>query len=406
MPSASRPSRPGMRDVLGRPHVAAMLTSTLVGRLPTAMAPIALLLAVRAEGGSVLVGGILSALFALSAAIGQPLLGRLVDRTRLAPVAAVSAVLSGAAFGALAFLGCTAHPLAGAALTVLAGAMTPPLEAGLRALWPRLVPDPRKQHTAFTLDSVSQEITFIAGPLLATVLCQLVSPTAALAACAVVGTAGSLAVATRTPARWAPTARHAVHWLGPLRSHSLLLLLAAMLCMGTSLGAFHVMALAVGSANGIGWLSGLMSAAQATGSLIGGLLYARAPLSLPLPKQLLWAAGGYALCFTPLLLTAPPLLSVLFSICAGLFVAPLLAITFMLSDRLAPAGTAAEAAAWVVAIIGVGQALGASLTGRLAADGTTAAAAVPVLAAVLTAAVPLLRTTLLAPATTPSERTV
>ncbi|MFF2041806.1 MFS transporter [Kitasatospora sp. NPDC058170] len=403
--SPVRSSRPGMRDVLARPHVAAMLAGTLVGRLPAAMAPIALLLAVRAAGGPVLLGGALAALYGLAAAIGQPLLGRLVDRTLLALVAATSAAVSGAAFTALALIGCADHPVAAAALAVLAGAATPPLEAGLRALWPRLVPDPRAQHAAYTLDSVSQESVFVTGPLLATGLCQLLSPAAALAACALAGAAGTLAVALRDPARWAPNGRRAGHWAGPLRSRGLLLLLASMTLLGVNLGAFNVLAVALADRHASGWLAGLLPAALAVGSLLGGLAYARSPWSMPLARQLLCAAGGYAILFAPLAFTTLSAAVVALSACPGLYLSPLLANSFILSERLAPPGTATEAAAWMIAVIGVGQALGTALAGRLAEHGTAAVAAVPVLAAALAAAALLARNDLLAPANTPREKT-
>ncbi|MFF2955711.1 MFS transporter [Kitasatospora sp. NPDC057965] len=405
MPPATATLRPGMRAVLARPHVTAMLAGTLVGRLPTAMAPIALLLAVRADGGPVLLGGALAACYGLAAAFGQPLLGRLVDRTRLAPITALSTAVASAAFTALAVLGAADHPLAAAGLAALAGAATPPLEAGLRALWPRLVPDPDAHRAAYTLDSVSQETVFVTGPLLATALCQLASPAAALAACALTGAAGSLAVILRPPARWRPPATRAGHWTGPLRSHGLLLLLAAMALLGANLGSFSVLAVALADRHAIGWLAGLLPALLAVGSLLGGLVYARSPWNLPLPRQLVYASAGYAICFAPLLITTAPPLTASLSTLPGLYLAPLLAIAFQLADRLAPVGTATEAAAWLIAIIGVGQALGTALAGRLAEHGPAAVAALPVLAAALAAAVLLTRTDLLEPATTAPEKT-
>ncbi|MFB8203078.1 MFS transporter [Kitasatospora purpeofusca] len=400
----ARSSRPGLRDVLARPHVPAMLAGTLVSRLPTAMAPVALLLAVRADGGPVLLGGLLAALYGLAAAIGQPLLGRVVDRTRLAPVTAVSGAVTGAAFAALAVLGCAEHPFAATALAVLAGAATAPTEPGLRALWPRLVPDDAAQRVAFALDSASQELIFVAGPLVAMLLCQLASPAAALGASALLGAGGCLAVSVQIPARWASPRRAPVRWSGPLRSRGLLLLLAAMTFLGVNLGSFNVLAVALADRHASGWLAGLLPAALAAGSLLGGLVYARSPWSMPLSRQLLCAAGGYAILFAPLAFTNAPAPTVALSACPGLYLSPLLAVSFMLSDRLAPPGTATEAAAWMIAVIGVGQAAGTALAGRLAEHGPAAVAAVPVLAAALAAAVLIARTDLFAGTDTPREK--
>ncbi|MFJ9446733.1 MFS transporter [Kitasatospora sp. NPDC101235] len=402
--STDRP-RPTSREVLARPHVRALLAGTLVGRLPTAMAPLALLLAVRAEGGPVVLGAVLAALYGLAGAVGQPLLGRLVDRTRLGIVSALAASVAFTAFALLAATDLATRPLIAGALAVLAGAATPPLEAGLRALWPRLVPDPAEQRVAFTLDSVSQEIVFVAGPLGATVLCELLSPTAALLACAIVGGIGAAIVATRPPAGWPPAERREVHWSGPLRSRGLLVLLAAMLCLGVNLGAFNVLAIGLADRTGAGWLTGLLPAALSVGSLLGGISYTRSPWPFSPQRQLLAAAGGYAVCFTPMLFATFPLAALAFGVVPGLYLSPLLACAFALCDGLAPKGAVTEAAAWLVAVVGVGQAVGTAIAGRLADHGTTPVAALAVFAAFLAAAVLLPRTDLLTPHPTTSQET-
>ncbi|GAB7185665.1 hypothetical protein ATKI12_5496 [Kitasatospora sp. Ki12] len=403
-PASSSRHRPTTRDVLARPHVPALLAGTLIGRLPTAMAPLALLLAVRAAGGPVLLGAVLAALYGLAGAIGQPLLGRLVDRTLLGPVSAVAASVAFVAFSLLAVVDLAARPVSAGALAVLAGAATPPLEAGLRALWPRLVPDPAEQRVAFTLDSISQEIVFVAGPLAASATCELLSPAVALWTCGVIGVFGTGIVATRPPASWPPAERREVHWSGPLRSRGLLVLLAAMLCLGVNLGAFNVLAVALADRTGASWLTGLLPAALSVGSLAGGIAYTRSPWPFSPQRQLLTAAGGYALSFTPMVFATVPLAAVAFSVAPGLYLSPLLACAFLLCDRLARKGTATEAAAWLVAVIGVGQAIGTAVAGRLAAHGTAPIATVAVFAAVLAAAV-LLRTDLLSTNPTTSQET-
>ncbi|MFF2747824.1 MFS transporter [Kitasatospora sp. NPDC058048] len=404
-PASTFRLRPTTRDVLARPHVPALLAGTLVGRLPTAMAPLTLLLAVRAADGPVVLGSILAALYALAGAIGQPLLGRLVDRSRLGIVSALGASVAFVAFSLLAATDLAARPLVAGVLAVLAGAATPPLEAGLRALWPRLVPDPAEQRVAFTLDSVSQEIVFVAGPLAATALCELLSPAAALWACGVIGGIGAGVVATRPPAGWPPTERREVHWSGPLRSRGLLVLLAAMLCLGVNLGAFNVLAITLADRTGAGWLTGLLPAALSVGSLLGGIAYTRSPWPLSPQRQLLAAAGGYALSFTPMLIATVPLAALAFAVAPGLYLSPLLAVAVALCDRLAPRGTATEAAAWLVAVVGVGQALGTAVAGRLAEHGTTSVATLTAFAAVLAAAVLLPRPDLLNPRPATSQET-
>ncbi|MET8623706.1 MFS transporter [Kitasatospora sp. NPDC004669] len=383
--SASAVERTGFRAVLSIRYVTPLLLGTLVGRLPTAMAPIALLLAVRAAGGGIVLGATLAACYGLAAALGQPALGRLVDRTFLAPVAASAAGLSSAALTALALTDPARHPLRAGALAIVAGLATAPLESGLRALWPRLVPDPAQQRAAYTLDSTSQEIVFVAGPVTATALAQTIAPAAALLACAIVGAVGALAVAACPPSyRWRPE-RHPVHWLGPLRSRGLLLTLAAMGFLGMALGSVPVLALDMAARLHTGWLTGLLPGAFAAGSLLGGILYARRTWPGRTAHHLIATSAGFAAGFLPLLTAPSPGAAVALVLVPGLFLAPMLTAAFVLADRLAPAGTATEAAAWMVAVAGIGQATGTCLTGNLTTSGPLTTAVVPALAAATTA---------------------
>ncbi|MEU4113271.1 MFS transporter [Kitasatospora sp. NPDC028055] len=356
-----------------------------MGRLPAAMAPIAVLLAARADHASTAFGALLAALYALAGAIGQPLLGRVVDRSTLAAVAVPAATVSGAAFIALAFVDCAAQPLAAAVLSVVAGAATPPLEAGLRAMWTRLV-EPRYHHKIFALDSASQEVVFVAGPLLATAVCLLASPDLALVACAVAGSAGTLTVAARLPASFRSAAR-AVHWLGPLRSTGLLVLLAASVFFGVTLGAFTVLALSYADWQHEGWLAGVLPAALSLGSLAGGAAWAKLKRPWPPSRALPAVGGAYAAGFAVLLLPAPPWLMITASVLPGLFLAPWLASVFAACDALAPSGTATEAAAWLIAVIGLGQAAGTAAAGQLTEFGHAATAVVPLVGAAVAAAV-------------------
>ncbi|MGW1974202.1 hypothetical protein [Streptomyces sp. NPDC001889] len=121
--------------VLARPHVVRLLTATLVGRLPTVMVPIAVILLITTASGSLATGGLLGAVYSLTAALSQPGTGRLRDRYGPVRVSGPGAVLHAATLLALPHAA-GAHG-AGAVATVVFAALTaPPLEAGLRALWP------------------------------------------------------------------------------------------------------------------------------------------------------------------------------------------------------------------------------------------------------------------------------
>ncbi|MFB7128243.1 MFS transporter [Kitasatospora sp. NPDC056273] len=352
------------RAVLGSPHVARLLGGTLIGRLPTGMAPIAILLLVRAEHGPLALAGALGALYGLASALGQPLLGRLVDRHGQTQVLVAATATASTAFLLLPCTGPVRHPVLAALTVLVAGLATPPLEAGLRALWPVLLPAAERQRTALSLDSSTQGLVFVAGPLLATGFAAGAGATTALVATATLGLLGTGLVVTARPSRaWTPAEfTEAVHWTGPLRVPGLRVLFAALIGTGVALGAVNVLALSAAERHHAGWLAGVMPAALSIGSMLGGLAYGRHAWPGAPAKHLVAASIGFAAGWLPLLLPDPaPAVAVLGAVLPGTFLAPLLTAAFLTVDRLAPHGESTEAFAWLIACIGVGQAAGTAL---------------------------------------------
>ncbi|MFI9273994.1 MFS transporter [Kitasatospora sp. NPDC052896] len=376
--TATGPARDsGYRAVLGRRHVARLLGGTLIGRLPTGMAPIAIMLLVRAEDGSLALAGLLSALFGLAAAVGQPLLGRMVDRHGQTRVLVGA---TGAATTAFLLLPCaspTRHPVLAALAVVVAGLSTPPLEAGLRALWPVLVPDPDQQRAALSLDSATQGLVFVAGPLLATAFSAGAGPHTAVAATAALGLLGAGMVVSAEPSHtWSPNAREQ-HWLGPLRVPGLRVLFASLAGIGVALGAVNVLALSAAERHHAGWLAGLLPAALSVGSTLAGLLYGRRTWPGSPVAHLVTVTAGFTAGWLPLLPDPAPSVAVVCAVLPGLFLAPLLTASFLTVDALAPRGETTEAFAWLIAVIGTGQAAGTALASLAATAGPLVCAAVP-----------------------------
>ncbi|RMI40275.1 MFS transporter [Actinomadura harenae] len=351
----------GYVEFLRAPFAARLLGGTLLGRLPNGMAMLAVVLHVRAAGGGYPLAGTLGAVLGLSTAVGQPVLGRAMDRFGQAPVLLPASVASAAGFTLLAAFG--ADPLAVTVLAVvLAGFSTPPLEAGLRALWPSVLSDPGQVHAAYALDAAAQEILFTVGPLLVVAAAAISTP-AALLLTGALGIIGTIVVVTAQPSRrWRGEPRTG-DWAGPLRSSGLRVLLASLSMAGIALGVYAVAVVAYAERLHSETASGVLLAAMSAGALTGGLVYgARSwpgELHVRLPWLLVLLAAGYA----PLAL-APglPLMTVL-AFVSGVFLAPVLACSFSLVDRLAPAGTVTEAFAWIVAAIGAGSALGSFVAG-------------------------------------------
>ncbi|MFD9793341.1 MFS transporter [Streptomyces sp. NPDC059070] len=354
--------------VLAQPYVARLLAGTLLGRLPTGMVPVSMLLLVGAQGGSLSTAGMLCAAYGLASALGQPLLGRLVDRNGQTLVTTIAVLVTTLALLTLPHLNSTNTPALFAAVVVLAGLATPPLEANLRALWPSVLPDPSRQRAALALDTGSQGLIFITGPPLVAALTALTSPALTLTATALLGLTGATAVLTAPPSRaWQPhTSSNRSGFLGPLQHRGLVVLFIAVAGTGVALGAHTVWAVALADRTSTPLLSGLIPAALSVGSLIGGALYGRRTWPGSLTTHLSSAALAFALGWSALITRPGPAVAVGVSVLPGLFLTALVTSSFLTVDALAPAGTTTEAYAWLIASIGIGQATGTALAGPLA----------------------------------------
>ncbi|MGW6390784.1 MFS transporter [Streptomyces sp. NPDC055103] len=352
----------GYLDILRAPHAARLLAGTLVGRLPNGTGPIALTLFVRDQGGSYTLAGGLIAAYGVATAVGQPLLGRAVDLKGQPRVQLPAAVLSALGMVLLAFTGIGNLALAYAAV-VLAGLFTPPLEGGLRALWPSVLGREDRVHRAYALDAVAQEVMFTVGPLLLTLLVSLRSPAAALLVINVLGVLGALAVVLSEPSRTWRSAPREAHWLGALRSPGLLALLGSFFFVGLALGSITVAAVSYADDLGTPSVYGWLMAALGLGALLGGVAYGARPWAGTPEKRLRVLVLLLALCYLPLTLTPGPVAMTGLAVLSGVFLAPVLACAFIVVDRHAPAGTVTEAFSWLVTTFGVGSALGSAVAG-------------------------------------------
>ncbi|MGW4436489.1 MFS transporter [Streptomyces sp. NPDC004596] len=358
----------GYLEILRARHAARLLAGTLVGRLPNATAAIALVLFVRAEGGTYGLAGALAAVYGVANAVGQPVLGRLVDLYGQPRVQLPAAVMSALAMTVFAYSGTAALPLACAAVAA-AGLFTPPLEGGLRALWPSVLRREEQVHTAYAMDAVAQEVMFTVGPLLVTLCVSLWSERAALLVLNALGVLGALCVVLSPPSRAWRSAPREAHWLGALRSPGLLVLLGAFLFVGIALGSITVASVPYADEHGGDAVYGWLMAALGLGALIGGTVYGARAWSGPPERRLRVLVALLAVCYLPLTLMPGAVAMVLLSMVSGVFLAPCIACAFIIVDRHAPSGTVTEAFSWLVTTFTVGASVGTGLAGPVVQAG-------------------------------------
>lgn len=344
-------------------YIPRLLVSMVVGRLPTGMAALAILLVVRDRGADYALAGVLAGVYGAGQAVGAPLLGRVVDRLRQPAVLLGASIACAFGFVAFAAVDVAAAPLLAGGLVLLAGAATPPLEPCLRVLWSDVLPDHQMVQQAYSMDAAVQELIFTLGPLVVLGAVGLGGPAAGVLAAACTCLVGTVAFATSRPSRrWRgePGERH---WAGPLRSLALVRLLVGLVFVGLVIGAFTVAITAhaesVATRSAAAWLI----AANALGALIGGTANMVLRPSTDPARRLLWLTLALAAGYVPLVVAPGLFGTVPLAVLSGLALSPTLACSFILVSMVAPAGTATEAFAWAVTAFGTGFAVGSAVTG-------------------------------------------
>jgi MFS family permease len=352
-------------DVLRTPFVTRLLSSAVLGRMPTGMAGLAIVLLVREGGGSYAVAGTIAGIYSAALAVTSPLLGRLVDRVGQTRVLAGCAVASAVSFGALAAAGRGACPVVLAGLAALAGASIPPVGACMRALWSDLLGHDDRLQAAFAVESTVQELIFVVGPPLVALLAAAFSPGVAVLGTAVLLLTGVAVFASSPVSRaWRPRHR-AGDWAGPLRSPGIRAVLASIVLLAAAFGTVEVTVVAGAEQLGSRTLAGPLLALWALGSMAGGLAFGsrasdRGPERRMVGLLLLVVAG------IALLAVASGVVQLAAGmVLAGLGIAPAIACLYLLVDRLAPAGTVTEAFTWVTTAFASGFAAGNALGGSL-----------------------------------------
>lgn len=339
----------------------------LIGRMPMAMFGLGTVLFISAGSGQYGIAGSVAAVGALGYAVVAPQAARLVDRLGqrrvllpLTTVFAVSTVLLiiTVTLGAPVWAWFVPGAVAGAAM--------PSLGSMVRARWSTLLAGSPRLHTAFSLESVADEVCFVLGPAAVTLLATQVTPAAGIATAAMLCVAGTTWFAAQRgteppaskhqPAMTAPAA-------GRLAAPGLAILIPSYICLGAMFVSVDLSTVAFAQHFGHKPLAGFILGTYALGSATGGLWYGsrrwQAPVSRRFVITLALTVGGVSTFWAqPNLIT----LTCVIYLC-GLTIAPTLIAGFSLIEAQALPGRRTEAITWLSTGISVGVAAGSTITG-------------------------------------------
>lgn len=343
----------------------------LVARIPLPMTGIGIITMLSQLRGSYGLAGAVSAAFVLTYALLSPQISRLVDRhgqRRVLPIATAISVL-----GMALLLACAHWQAPDWTLfigAVLAGSM-PSMSAMVRARWTALYRGQPHLQTAYSLETVFDEVTFIAGPPLSVGLSVAVFPQAGPLAAALLLMLGVFALvmqhSTEPPveAQDAATAGSG----SVIRLANVRLLALLMVAMGVIVGTVDIVSVAFAEQVGQPAAASLVLSAYAVGSCVAGLLFGALKLQTPLHRLLLLGGLATAATTLPLLLVGSIAALAGAVLVAGLFFAPTMIVAMSLVERLVPERRLTEGMTWLLAGLNVGVALGAAASGQVVDDG-------------------------------------
>jgi MFS family permease len=368
------------RALLRVPAIRNLLLLGVFARVPMTAAGIVLVLYVQgAMGRSWLEAGLVGTATTLGAAIGSPWRGRLLDRFGLRRTIAPSILVEAVVWAALPWL-----PFEGVLVAALIGGlMGLPIFTVVRQSLSVVVPAAQRR-SAYAIDSVGVELSFMTGPALGVLVATQLSTTVAIYGVGAAMVLSGLALVVANPAtrssqasapatvadgeltdptevvpRGAPVAATAAERPRRMASPALLAVLGAaagatVVLYGTDIGVVAVLR----EANAIG-MSALVFAFWGIGSIVGGLVYG----ALPRGVHPLWLLLALGLLSAPIGLASSPWLLALAILPAGLLCAPVISSTAEAVARLVPETRRGEAMGWHGSAMTLGGALGGPAAG-------------------------------------------
>jgi MFS family permease len=376
------------RALFAAPGSTAFSAAGFLGRMPLSMMGIGVVTMVSQLTGRYGLAGALSATIALAAAAIGPQISRLVDlhgqRRVLRPATLVALT---AATGLLL----AAHfRWPEWVLFVCAAGIgsVPSLGAMVRARWAALYRGTPQLHTAYSFESVVDEVCFIFGPILSIGLSTAWFPEAGPLLAAGFLAVGVFWLTTQRATEPEPHPRDRHSDGSALRSHGLQVLVTTFAATGAIFGSVDVVTVAFAEAHGHKSAASVVLAVYAAGSCVAGIVFGLLrPAGAPARR---WLVGVCAMgvSMIPLLLVGNlPFLAVALFV-AGLSIAPTMITTMALVEEHVPRAQLTEGMTWVSTGLAVGVALGSSVAGWVIdAAGARAGYGVPAVAGAVAVAV-------------------
>lgn len=388
-------------ELLRAPGALAFSASGFVGRMSMSMYGLGTVLLIALLTGRYGQAGTVAAAGSVGYAVFGPVIATRADRLGQRRVLVAQTAVF--ALSSAVFITCAElrAPFWTLLLTgIAAGGSMPSIGSMVRTRWSAMIDgDSRRLHTAFALESVNDELIFVIGPALVTVLATQLAPVSGIGTASLLCIAGTLLFAaqrstepapmprpraadapaddgTAAPALTAtgsggtgvrPGLRRAFRRLSTasLPARGIATLAPAFLLIGAMFSGIDLSTVAFATELGHRPVAGLILGTYALGSAVGGLWYGSRQWQAPLGRRFtitaaLTVVGVSTFWAMPGLLALDAV-----GFLAGLAISPTLMTGYGILERQAPPHRTTEAMAWLSSTISVGVALGSALAGHM-----------------------------------------
>ncbi|MGX1513186.1 MFS transporter [Streptomyces collinus] len=370
---ASTVTRPGYGQLLRTRGAWTFLLPGFAARQPFAMLTLSIVLLVQHTTGSYGVAGAAAAVTGVSMAVFAPYSGRLADRYGQRAVLLPGVLVHAASGLTLTVLALADAPLWALFLAAVpTGASVPQVGPMVRARWAARLKDSPLLSTAAAFESVTDELTFVLGPLLATALCTAVDPAAGLVTEAALTLVGGLLFAARKSTQpvvggaGGTDGEHArVEHVSALRVPGVRVLIVVFLGIGSVFGGMQVSLAAFTESIGEPGLNGVLYGVFAAGNMISGLACGAIAWKVAPQRRLLVGYTALALTASGLWAAHSVLVLAGLGLLVGMCIAPAIVTGYTLVEGLVPAGARTEAFTWLTGAVALGQAAAVTVAGQL-----------------------------------------
>lgn len=355
------------KEILSIPGAWKFSVTGFITRFPMSMVSISIILVISTLYNSYSIAGQVAGASIIAYSVAAPWLARLVDRYGQRKIMYPSILFSSANLVLLSVTTmCKGMPELLFLFSILAGAFSGSVGSLVRARWAYIIKKPSRLHTAFALEAAIDEIVFVLGPIIATILTTMVYPVAGLLMAVIMNVVGAtLFFSLRDSEPLVVKSKTVVKAKSLMLIPAMFALFIIYLGAGIMFGLIDIVVVGFSEEHGVKSASGVILAMFALGSMISALIYGSRHWMQPLWKRfiigvILLATGVSTFIFANSL----PVLAIVMFI-TGFAISPTMTnVNNMVQITVSPERLT-EGFSWMSTAINIGSSLGAFLGGYL-----------------------------------------